>query len=153
MSTQRRRALALSITLSMVGTIGCGESKVQTYPIQGTLRYQGTEEAVIGAGVELRPVDPIDKQHGINTVGIVNDDGTIKFTTFEPGDGATEGKHQVMLSEPPTPRDWDFEAKQRPPPRVIPTKYKSYSTSGLSIDVTKDDDNQSDIQIERPQSK
>ncbi len=153
MSTQWRRALALLITIYMVGAIGCGEGEVQTYPVQGTLRYLGTEETIIGAGVELRPVDPIDKQHSIITVGIVKDDGTIEFTTFKPGDGATEGKHQVLLSEPPTPRDWDFDARRRPPPAVIPKKYKSYSTSELSIDVTKGDNNQLDIQIERPQSE
>ena len=155
MSKRQLLALALlgAFALSMVGTIGCGQRGIRTYPIQGTLKYRGTEETVSGARVEMRPVDPIDKQHRVTTVGIVQDDGAIEFTTFQPGDGAIEGKHQVILREPPMPRGWDFDERGGPPPPKIPRKYKSYSSSGLTLDVTPGGENRLDIQIERPESK
>jgi hypothetical protein len=136
--------------LASLGAVGCDFGGVRAYEIHGTLKYEGTEETIPGARIEMRPEDPVDAGHRVSTVGRVQDDGAIVFTTFEPGDGAVEGRHLIILSEPPFPPGWDFDDRGGLPPPKIPEKYKDYATSDLRFDVSADADNRLDIIIERP---
>ena len=138
-------AICLLLVLSIVG---CGKKGIRTYEVHGTLGYRGTDTTLPGARVELRPQNPVDNEHRVSTIGIVQEDGTILFTTFKPGDGVIEGKYEVILIEPSAPLDWDMDT-QGPPPRKIPRKYKSFASSGLTIEVTPDGDNRLDIEIEK----
>ena len=134
--------------LFVLSIMGCGKKGIPTYEVHGTFKYRGTDETLPGTRVELRPENPIDQEHRVSTIGTVQEDGTILFTTFQSDDGAIEGKHQVMLIEPPLPEGWDMDT-QGPPPRKIPRKYKSFASSGLIIDVTPDGENRLDIKIEK----
>jgi hypothetical protein len=148
LSTIAARACAI-YALIILSAVGCQRNGIATYQVEGTLKYAGTEETIPGAGVELRPEKPSEGEHHGSIVGRVRADGTIVFTTFEPGDGVPAGTHRVMLIEPPFRREWDIDT-QGAPPAKIPRKYRSYQTSGISLTVGPGSENRLEIVVEKP---
>ncbi len=145
-----KNRLLVVFMLSTLGVTGCGKGGLATYPVEGTFKYQGTEDTIPGAKLELR-AQARDDKHGQATVtGVVGEDGTITLTTFEKGDGVPSGSYQIILKEPPIPLGWSVDEHGDLPPSKIPEKYKSYSTSDLTVEISPDGENRLDIQIERP---
>jgi predicted small lipoprotein YifL len=145
----RHRLAIVSALLTLASLSGCGRGPIPTYKVKATLKYQGTEETVPGARIELRPQDPIDAAHRVSPVGRVHEDGSIQMTTFEPGDGVPAGHYLVVVGEPPKPHGWDVD-QQGMPPRKIPQKYKSYETSDLTLEVRAKGNNLLEIELEHP---
>ena len=84
---------------------------------------------------------------GQSARGEIRADGTFRLTTFETGDGAVPGTHQVLLR---AQRDADDYIKRGIIPRpVIDPRFESYQTSGLVIDVQKTS-NEVVLIVERP---
>ena len=142
--------LMMLCALTFLGLLGCQDGGMPLYSVQGSLKYAGTKETIPYAGVELRPENPIDDAHRVSIVGSVQEDGTIVFTTFSPGDGVPEGEYRVMLREPPKPSGWDVDDRGGLPPPKIPRKYKSYVTSEITFEVRRQGENRLDIEIEKP---
>ncbi|MEA1951951.1 MAG: hypothetical protein U9N87_11235, partial [Planctomycetota bacterium] len=71
---------------------GCG-GPLPTYKAGGKVTLpDGTP---MNAGqVEFRPVD---SEHLVSARGAIQTDGTFELSTFEAGDGAIEGEHQVLV--------------------------------------------------------
>ena len=140
---------ALMAVACLVGTIGCGREATPTYDVVGKLTYVDSEQTVPGAGVELRPLCPLEDGRRVSIVGVVKEDGSFELSTFKMADGAIAGKHVVMLSEPPPSAgyDWDLEGQPR---AYIPKKYKTFSTSGITFEVTPHGENRLQIEIEKP---
>jgi len=81
--------------------------------------------------------------------GTTDANGRFELTTFKPGDGALVAKHGVAViargpAKPPAPGSPaalmpdEYEAIGEP---LIPQKYFTAATSGLTAEVTADGDN------------
>ncbi len=115
---------------------GCGEQRpvadiVKTVAAGGVLTFQG------------KPLEnyqvifhPKDKQRPAS--GRTDADGRFQMGTNRPGDGATPGSHQVTVTYagPVTNLAPGDELKEVPPPKiVIPEKYGSVESSGVTQEI------------------
>jgi hypothetical protein len=141
----------LSLLLAAVGP-GCSSEpeRPPSYPITGTVTWKG--EPVEGARVVFVPA-----AEGVEpAVGITDAQGRYSATTFSNGDGAQAGDYQVKVSKydvtPPTREEMEkykeltYEQEQAiysedelptpPAKNLLPKKYESETTSGISHKVT-----------------
>lgn len=153
----------LTALLGIAVTIGCGSSRSSTYPVTGTVTYNG--EPVEGASVALSATEPETR----GAVGITDADGRYELTTFEKGDGAMPGEFKVRVfkydREPEEPEELeagedpykiedmpdDYEpeeyAESPPPQHLLPKKYSNPSLTPLSFTV-EEGENTFDIDLE-----
>ena len=131
---------AAVVACGILPACGCGSGGVPgrppTHATSGTVRLDG--EPVVGATVTLVP-----EAGGHAAVAVTDATGGFKFTTFQSGDGAVAGTYGVTVEkrvaagagtgagdeyQPPT-------GPLPPPENVLPAKYASADTSGLSATV------------------
>jgi hypothetical protein len=114
-----------------------GEAPPELFPVSGRVTYQG--KPVPGAKVMffLDAKENLKQPSPERPYGEADDDGNYELAWGE-GEGAPEGKYKVsiMALKPYGPED-DTELK---PPSLIPEKYQSPASSGLTA-VVKDGDN------------
>jgi len=113
---------------ALAAICGCSGQE-STYEVTGKVTMADGSPLNGGMVVFQAPRKPPAK-------GSIQPDGTYKLGTYEEGDGAVAGTHQVTIV-PPTPPNWN-EKKQGVPPDVFDPKYRSFTTSGLTCDVTDD---------------
>lgn len=144
-----RRASVFSLVLGLcvLGFSGCGgssgdkwtEDRPPTFPVRGKVIYNG--EPVPDAGVSFRSSDGT-----IGAAGRTNQNGEFELTTYESGDGAVAGSHQVTVVktvvEGEDPSYFDENSpnygKEPPPTKtvyVVPKKFTNFATSGLTATV------------------
>jgi hypothetical protein len=150
-SVVRHRVLGLGLwtLLYALGGCGSGEKIPELFPVTGKVTYQG--KAVPRATVVFVPEvqakrNPKEAAPAVGRIaGETDDDGNYVLAWNEKADGAPEGKYKVVITavEPFGPED-DDEKKRA---NLIPDKYGSPATSGLSA-VVKDDDNVSNFNLE-----
>ena len=124
-------------------TVGCGGGPHPTYPVEGTVKFSdGTP--LKGGWIEVRLKAGSDR---VLARGAIDVDGTFLLSTFQAGDGAVLGKHQVIVS-PALPAG---EQGDRPiPTTVIHVKHTRFDTSAFEFDVTQEaSPNRWDIVVER----
>ena len=144
------------IQLSVLGCLvaffgGCGETGPDLCPVTGTVIYQGgpVEDAVVAfrgeAATKL-------------ATGRTDAEGRFELTTFEDGDGAVAGKHQVTVSKfvvegPGTsgPVSMD-EAAENPQPQAesrnfLPAKYADPARPLIELTVSEDGPNDFTIEL------
>lgn len=122
------RFLISSLVLSFLLLIsGCGPSHPPTYPVVGKVVFENGEACQLGT-IEFRSLD-----HLVSARGKIEKDGSFKLSTWEPDDGAVEGKHQVIVQQLIITEDLSFAAHGHGP-RVNP-RYGDYATSGLEVVV------------------
>jgi hypothetical protein len=128
MISLRLHQLLFYSALAALGSVGCGQSDGQTTVI-GTIAYNG--KPVTSGIINFL------KQGGRPEGGGISADGSYSFA-LPPGD------YQVRIdSPPPLPEGWkEGQPLPKLPPRQLPEKYASYSTSGLNASVTGNDDPQ-----------
>ncbi|MCS7237758.1 MAG: carboxypeptidase-like regulatory domain-containing protein [Thermoguttaceae bacterium] len=121
--------------LIVVGALGCsrgGQSRpapVKTYPVRGTVTFQG--KPLPDATVLFR-----SKDGKWTASGRTDSNGTFTLTTFNPGDGAPAGEYMVAVMAFEAPATSESEEKPGPPPKMlIPKKYATPETSGLTATV------------------
>ena len=151
----RGLASALVVVAAFVILAGCGDQRPETFPVQGKVTYRG--KPVTSGRVIFYP------ENGRSAQSEILADGTFKLTTFERGDGAVVGKHQVTIKSTrvveasAAPKSFDEELRRGPSgqtpgsskPRVewlVPEKFSRRSTTTLAAEVTSDD-NQVDLRI------
>ena len=135
------------ILLGMAALAGCG-GQVPTYKAGGKVTLPDGTPMNSGQ-VEFRPVD---SQHLVSARSTIQLDGTFELGTFEAGDGAIEGEHQVLV------RPMLLSVGGTPPPGMpvfkpvqIAKRFADFSTSGLRFTVTRDPaKNRFDIQVDPP---
>jgi hypothetical protein len=105
---------------------GCGGPKFN--PVSGQLVFpDGTPvRGAKGTGVTFEGKTADGK--GYSASGILDDEGRFQLTTEQPGDGAIAGKCKVIIVPAGLGQD-------RPPPKVIDTKYESLDTTPLEYEV------------------
>ncbi|MBU6295540.1 MAG: hypothetical protein KJS91_12730 [Planctomycetes bacterium] len=82
---------------------GCGQDgpqwTIDPQPVSGQVLYDGKPAA--GVNVGLFPIDaPMPPAIPSNPRAVTDANGNFKITTFKDGDGACEGKYQVLMNWP-----------------------------------------------------
>jgi hypothetical protein len=117
---------------------GCGGGN--TYPVEGKIVFSDGRPAtqLAGGSVQFEAVGkPMSAQ------GAIQPDASFRLGTEQPGDGAVEGKHRVVII-PPLAADMD-----NPGPPIIDPRFHSFETSGLDVTV-KPEKNDVTLTVERP---
>jgi len=140
MSTWRQCCSSI-LMLLVACAAGCGGGSV-TIPIHGEASYNGQPMAD-GIVVYI----PKDSSVGRQASGRILSDGTFELTTFKKADGVVPGEYDIVIyayaphpGEPKTRAEHEAIAKAGGLKRgfVIPEKYVSPQTSGLSDSVNTD---------------
>lgn len=123
--------------------LGCGnDGRPPLAKVTGTVSYKG--KPLVGANICFLPEQP-----GIRSaLGTTDQTGRYSLLTYDPDDGAPVGKHKVVISlrGPPEKPKLDpalkakygeayFEQLSGLGKLLIPEKYNSPESSGLSVDV------------------
>ena len=136
--------------LAIGGLTGCGagSSNPKTFPVAGTVTQAG--KPLEGAQVILVPKD----KSGESATATTDASGKFAMSTYQAKDGARPGDYAVKVSKfdkPPAPKsegvvNLSYEEEQKlykpdgkplaPPKNLLPKKYESELTSGLSHTVT-----------------
>lgn len=120
-------SVGLLASILLLSNAGCGPSHPPTYPVEGKVVFENGEACQLGT-IEFRSLDQL-----VSARGKIEKDGSFKLSTWEPNDGAVEGKHQVIVQQLIITEDLSFAAHGHGP-RVNP-RYGDYATSGLEVVV------------------
>ena len=131
----------------MIVLSGCGSAETDrptTYPVTGIVRYNG--QPLAGAYVTFESTGA----EAQTAYGTTNEQGEFTLTTSESGDGAVPGPHRVIVQKleaaaAGTSGDVPPGGPTAPPPKpksLIPERYASVDSSGLTATVSADGDNE-----------
>jgi hypothetical protein len=111
---------------------GCSRGDRPVARVSGVVTYNG--KPLTTGTVMFVPIES-----GPPAYGKIEPDGRYKLSTYSSGDGAVIGKHAVMITalEQLTPEE--AANPLRSPKLLIPMKYNDTKTSGLTAEVTSDD--------------
>ena len=135
----RTRMLGL-VWLALI--LGCGPSHPSTYPVQGSVKFEDGAPVEIGS-VEFRSIEGEERTMAR---GKIEKDGSFTLSTFEPGDGALPGEHQVIIQQMVISEGLIAEHHQHG--RRVPRKYADYSQSGLKSKIKAEKSNPIVIQLQ-----
>ncbi|MCI0360111.1 MAG: hypothetical protein L0211_16660 [Planctomycetaceae bacterium] len=133
-------AVVIALACGATCFTGCGDanSHGQTLaPVQGMVKYLG--QPLVNAQVVFLP----DTPGQLPALGITDSSGHYELLTIVPGDGASLGKHRVkVIARGPdktpagtAPGTIVAGAPVEPGAPLIPEKYFSFDTSGLTAEV------------------
>jgi len=151
MNTGMRFSLG-SLCLSAALLAGCGGgaddkkwTKLQkpVFPAGGEVTYKGSP--VADASIVFRSNDP---SAPVSASGKSDSSGRFTLMTYQAGDGAVAGKHQVIVIkaevEGGDPSYYDTSSPNygKTPPKtttryLVPQKYSTFEKSGLSADISE----------------
>lgn len=115
------------VALCLISIAGC-ESPVATHPVTGkVVLANGTP---VGGGI-IKFRTTSQEGETVKAHGQIQADGSFELTTFDEGDGALEGDHEVILFSPATSDGGGAAATAN-----FPQKYRKYETSGLQFHVS-----------------
>jgi hypothetical protein len=127
LSVLRGQAVAYATLLSLSLIAGCGPQNPTTYPVQGRVEFEDGSVAEIG-NVEFRSMTGNER---MTARGKIENDGSFILSTFETGDGALPGEHQVIVQQMVIAEGMAHHQHGR----RIPAKYSDYGRSGLNAHV------------------
>lgn len=113
-------ALTVLLCLSSLLLAGC-DSRPKRVPVSGTVYIDG--QPLKGGHIRVIPSSARSAQ------AMIDSEGRFTLYTFDPGDGVVPGEHPVEIAaaeDVPGGKRW-----------LIPKKYASYSTSGVTIKIDK----------------
>src|SRR5262245_39951940 len=149
MNRPGKLAVSTLVTVGIVLTGCSNSSQPPTYPVTGTVTWQG--KPLAGAAITFVPTG----KEGEAASAITDSEGKYALTTWEAGDGARPGKYRVKVSKQEQAtvdpskmvRNLSTEEEQKiyventkpPPPakRLIPSKFENDQTSGLTHTVAE----------------
>lgn len=85
----------LFAAVTLVGTSCSRSDRIEVYPTQGVVRFEGQPAA--GALVVFHPENPSPEMQKIRPAGNVESDGTYHLSTYGPRDGAPAGEYRVTV--------------------------------------------------------
>lgn len=149
---RRRIAVIIVAAVGLLAAPGCSAKQRQgpkVVRVNGRVLYKGQPlaEAIVTFS---------NAEANIAAYGQSGADGRFKLTTFERGDGAVPGKHQVSVRKvriiDPNPPGFnpftDGEAKPVKEVWLIPKHYASLRTSKLTADVAEEGENDIVLELE-----
>jgi hypothetical protein len=125
----------------LVGVAGCGNGR---YPVAGCVLYE--DGSPLTAGIVIGESGEGDTK--VMAQGAVQPDGTFRWGTERPGDGASPGKYRVVVVVRAL---GEAEAAGGMLPAIDP-KFSNPTTSGIDFDV-KETHNEFTITVTRPVRK
>jgi hypothetical protein len=87
-----RAGLLLAVVGCFLSLAGC-DSNLPTYEVAGTVEFSD------GTKPKFGDIEFYSPDHKINARGKINRDGTFTVSTFEDGDGAVVGHHQIVIMQ------------------------------------------------------
>lgn len=129
---QVRITSLLLVTIPLYGCFGGGGAKPETVHVSGTVTYRGAPLSkgqvtfIKKGGGDARPA-----------IGIIDENGRYEMSSYGDRDGVVPGEYDiVVVSLGPELSDEDY-GKGLERKSLIPKRYGSVVTSGLSIAVDK----------------
>ncbi len=122
----RRLVPALALLFTGVVFSGCGgrdPDELPTVAASGTVTYK--DKPVEKGTIHFQP------RKGRPASGVI-DGGKFSLSTYQPGDGAVVGKHDIAVevTEEVKMKDGDTGVKY-----LIPEKYSNHLKSGINVDI------------------
>lgn len=116
------------LTAVVLLSVGCSD-KSDTITVEGKISFNGTP--VTSGVINFQPVN------GQPMGGGVNSDGTYSYEV-------PPGEYKVRIDSPPAvPAEWkEGQPLPKLDARLVPGKYASYTTSGLTANITGEEDPQ-----------
>lgn len=137
----KQSVCATVATIALLAVVaGCGSSRPDGLPetaiIQGVVKLNGAplNEGVVRFVPEDTACNP--------GVGMIKADGTFELSTYDYLDGATVGKHKVVVHVEP-----HLDGSSPDPPVQTPRKYHEVSTTPLEIEVKSGETNEVVLEI------
>ena len=132
---QRRRGvpykLAVLLAAAALPSLGCGGSdRPKTIETTGIVTYKGAPVE----GAQVMFTSPTARPATATT----NAEGRFELTTFEPGDGAVEGEHQVTITKTERVPGEDPKNPYPKTRHLLPTQYANPQKSPLSATISAD---------------
>ena len=124
-----RSRYKLLLCFSLLLTLGCNSGRVPTYPVKGRVMFEG------GAPVRAGHIEFYNSDHDLTATGSIDKNGNFEMGTFKEGDGAVEGKHDVIITQLIMHGQMGLERVDHGG-HVAP-EYADYSTSGLTWTVER----------------
>jgi hypothetical protein len=134
-----RYLICLLLLAGSIAWVGCAPAGLEgTIAASGTVTHNG--QAVEGATVVFSP-----EGEGRAASGLTDASGRFQLQTLTPEDGVMPGKYQVAISktqveggmsEEQADTSKKGEPTDVPVKELLPKKYKSPTTSGLTAEVT-----------------
>lgn len=144
---QRETVASVLAALTLTAIVGCGDGGVATYPVSGKVIYPDGSPLASGV-IELRSTA---ESTPVTARGIVHSDGTFELRTFREGDGAVAGIHQALVAAlPKSDGDATPPAGGRYANFPIDPKFFRFETSGLTVNVSSEAENDVVLQVTRP---
>ena len=129
----RRHCLVALVFLTPL--MGCGK-KYDAYPVAGSVKFtDGVPLA--GAYVNFEAVNRL-----LRASAVADSEGRFQLSTVGKSDGAVPGEYRVVVLPPYQ----DPDSRSKSP--AVPTKYRSYETSGLKFNIAATE-NRFDIVLDR----
>ena len=125
----------ITALFAAIAFAGCGEApkdapQVALHPLTGIVNVNGkpASGAIVSLHASGKPELRVVTPHGI-----ADEKGKFSLTTYQPEDGAPEGKYQVTVSwaDKLTKSSSDPEYG----PEKLPPRYQDPATSGLELEV------------------
>jgi len=128
MST-RGASCFLLIVASAIGSAGCSDGRLPTYPASGQVVFEDGSPVHVGT-VELK-----SREHNIHARGEISTDGRFVLTTYKPGDGAVAGTHDCVVVQMVMVEEIaNFQPSTE---GVVHPRFGSYRTSELMVEVAE----------------
>lgn len=129
------KKLRITAMLAAIAFAGCGEPpkdvpKVALHPLTGIVNVNGkpASGAIVSLHAATMPELGVVTPHGVT-----DESGKFSLTTYQPDDGAPEGKYQVTVSWAEKLSPSSSEAEYGP--EKLPRRYQNPATSGLELEV------------------
>jgi hypothetical protein len=135
-------ALCVLFAALALGLSGCGDDRIKTVPVKGTVTYKG--KPVPNGTVMFTPL-----AGGPTATGELHKNGTYTLTTYKHGDGAAVGQYKVVVVAMEDTSNRLPEDRNPLPPPIVPDKYTSIATTDLQADV-RAGDNVCDFELKDP---
>jgi hypothetical protein len=117
---------------ALLVALGCSSSgELTTAPVSGKVTYNG--KPVPNGTVMFVP------DQGPAATGEIAKDGSYRLTTYNDGDGAVLGNHKISITALQDTSGALPEQRSGTPKALVPRKYLSHETSGLTAEVQSGD--------------
>ncbi len=145
-----RRFISCGCVLFLAAGCSSGDEwtakRPKVYKAQGTVKLDG------------KPLDEAtviyhSQAHELSAQGMSDKDGRFTLTTFEPGDGAVEGKHRVVVvkrtyEKRKTKYDSPEESSVALIPKdLLPSRYSLPNTTTLEAEVSPSGNNDAILEV------
>jgi hypothetical protein len=125
----------ITAVLAAIAFAGCGEPpkdvpQVALHPLTGIINVNGKPAG--GAIVSLH-ASGMPELGVVTPHGITDENGKFSLTTYQPEDGAPEGKYQVTVSWADLLTKSSSDAEYGP--EKLPPRYQNPAMSGLELEV------------------